>query len=208
VARVRRNVRPAHERVKPHLTAFRSARPRLRAVPPRLPRALVAIGVRTVILAALVALLAIGCDAGVASPTPPIVPGAPGAPREVNLIAKDYSFLPDTLDLVPGETVLLHVINGGLEVHEAILGDAAVQDAWEAAEAAVAGGPPGPTPVVTVPAGVAGVRIVVRSGERVDLVWTVPAGAVDATWIVGCHIPGHLARGMQIPIRWVTAPAR
>jgi uncharacterized cupredoxin-like copper-binding protein len=205
VARVRRNVRPAHERVKPHRTAFRSARHRLRAVPPRLPRAPVAIGVRAVILAAL---FAIGCDAGVASPTPPIVPGASGAPREVNLIAKDYSFLPDTLDLVPGETVLLHVINGGLEVHEAILGDAAVQDAWEAAEAAVAGGPPGPTPVVTVPAGVAGVRIVVRSGERVDLVWTVPAGAVATTWTIGCHIPGHLARGMQIPIRWVSAQAR
>jgi uncharacterized cupredoxin-like copper-binding protein len=174
-------------------------------VPPRLPRLPGAVGVRAVILAALVS---VGCDAGVAPPTPPIVPGASGAPREVNLIAKDYSFLPDTLDLVPGETVVLHVINGGLEVHEAILGDAAVQDAWEAAEAAVAGGPPGPTPVVVVPPGVAGVRIVVRSGERVDLVWTVPADAAGAPWIVGCHIPGHLVRGMQIPIRWVAAKAR
>ena len=64
--------------------------------------------------------------------TPPIVAGASGAPREVNLIAKDYEFLPATLDLVPGETVLLHVINGGLDVHEAIIGDEAVQDAWEA----------------------------------------------------------------------------
>jgi len=51
-----------------------------------------------------------------------LCPGVASAPREVNLIAKDYSFLPDTLDLVPGETVLLHVINGGLEVHEAVLG--------------------------------------------------------------------------------------
>ena len=51
---------------------------------------------------------------------------------------------PTTLDLVPGETVLLHVINGGLEVHEAVIGDAAVQDAWEAAEAATVGAPPGP----------------------------------------------------------------
>ena len=73
-------------------------------------------------------------------------PGTSGAPREVNLIAKDYSFLPATLDLVPGETVLLHVINGGLEAHEAIIGDAAVQDAWEAAEARTVGAPPGPTP--------------------------------------------------------------
>lgn len=208
MVRVRRNVQPAHERVKPRRPAFRSARHRLRAVPPRIPRVPAALGVRAVILAAFVSLLAIGCDASVASPTPAVVPGNSGAPREVNLIAKDYSFLPDTLDLIPGETVLLHVINGGLDVHEAILGDPAVQDAWEAAEAAVAGGPPGPTPEVTVRAGVAGIRIVVRSGERVDLVWTVPAGVAATTWIVGCHIPGHLARGMQIPIRWVTARAR
>jgi uncharacterized cupredoxin-like copper-binding protein len=158
-------------------------------------------------LLAFVALVILGCGAGAAPPTPPIVPGSPGAPREVNLIAKDYSFLPDTLDLVPGETVLLHVINGGLEVHEAVLGDASVQDAWEVAEAAVAGAPPGPTPVVSVPPGVSGVRIVVRSGERVDLIWTVPAGAAGTAWIVGCHIPGHLARGMQIPIRWTAAQA-
>jgi uncharacterized cupredoxin-like copper-binding protein len=162
----------------------------------------------TAVVAALIALIAVGCDAGAVPPTPSIVPGVVGVPREVNLIAKDYSFLPDALDLVPGETVLLHVINGGLEVHEAVLGDASVQDAWEAAEAAVAGAPPGPTPVVSVPPGVAGVRIVVHSGERVDLVWTVPAGAAGTTWIVGCHIPGHLARGMQIPIRWTSAQAR
>ena len=201
MARVRRNVRPTHERVKPHRTAFRSARPRLRAVPPRLPRALVAIGVRTVILAALVALLAIGCDAGVASPTPPIVPGASGAPREVNLIAKDYSFLPDMLDLVPGETVLLHVINGGLEVHELVIGDQAVQDAWEVAEAAHADPPPGPTPAVSVAPDVAGIRVVVASGQRIDLSWTVPDATATGRLILGCHIPEHWAKGMRAVIR-------
>jgi uncharacterized cupredoxin-like copper-binding protein len=147
------------------------------------------------------------CEAGPVPPTPPIVAGSSEAPREVNLIAKDYAFLPASLDLVPGETVLLHVINGGLETHEAIIGDAAVQGAWAAAEAAVAGAPPGPTPAVSVPPDVAGVRIVVRSGERVDLVWTVPDdAATDGPWIVGCQIPGHLEQGMQIPIRWVDDP--
>ena len=152
----------------------------------------------------LVALLLVACDAGSPPSTPPVSPGSSEAPREVNLIARDYVFGPPALDLVPGETVLLHVINGGLEVHEAILGDASVQDAWEAAEAAVAGAPPGPTPVVSVPPGVAGVRIVVRSGERVDLRWTVPAEAGAEDWVVGCHIPGHWEKGMQVPIRWVT----
>ena len=38
-----------------------------------------------------------------------------------------------------------------------------------------------------------------------------PTGRPSATpWLVGCHIPGHWARGMQIPVRWVvpSAPAR
>jgi hypothetical protein len=146
-----------------------------------------------------------GCDQGVAPATPPVVPGNATTPREVNIIAKDYQFLPDRLELVPGETVLLHVINGGLEIHEAIIGDAAVQDAWEAAEAAVAGAPPGPTPVVSVPPDVAGLRIVVHSGERVDVVWTVPAAVPEpglpGALIVGCHIPAHWERGMWIPVR-------
>lgn len=159
----------------------------------------------------LVALLASGaivaCEPG-PYVTPSIVEGIPGSPREVNLIAKDYSFLPATLDLIPGETVLLHVINGGLDVHEAIIGDGAVQDAWEVAEAATVGAPPGPTPLVSVPPDVAGLRIVVRSGERVDLEWTVPTvdvGGAPAELIVGCHIPGHWERGMQIPVRWIGA---
>ena len=156
---------------------------------------------------AAVAVFLGGCEAGSPPVTPPIVPGASGSPREVNLIAKDYSFLPDTLDLVPGETVVLHVINGGLEVHEAVIGDATVQEAWEVAEAATVGSPPGPTPVVSVPPGVGGLRIVVRSGERVDLVWTVPDVPADAAWQVGCHIPGHWARVMLIPVRWIDGGA-
>ena len=153
-----------------------------------------------------------GCDTGTVAATPPIVPGRSDAPREVNLIARDYSFIPSTLDLVPGETVLLHVVNGGLEIHEAVIGDASVQAAWETAEAATAGAPPGPTPQVQVPADVAGVRVVVRSAERVDLAWTVPADSATGAneggqWLVGCHIPGHWAKGMQIPIRWVARGA-
>ena len=151
-------------------------------------------------------LFLVGCGTGDVPATPPIVAGVSGAPREINLIARDYSFVPGVLDLVPGETVLLHVINGGLDIHEAVIGDASVQGAWEVAEAAVGGAPPGPTPVVQVPAGVAGLRIVVHSGERVDLAWTVPADAAAAAspWVVGCHIPGHWAKGMQIPVAWVS----
>jgi uncharacterized cupredoxin-like copper-binding protein len=161
----------------------------------------------------VVAGLGAGCVPGPAAATPTIVAGSSIAPREVNLIARDYAFVPGVLDLVPGETILLHLINAGLVVHEAIIGDTSVQDAWEAAEAATVGAPPGPTPVVTVRSDVAGLRLVVGSGERVDLTWTVPSGLAGPTnatvgapaWLVGCHIPGHWGKGMQIPIRWVTS---
>ena len=168
---------------------------------------------RTAVLA--VGLFAVACaDTSSEVPATPIVPGSVASPREVNLIARDYAFVPDALELVPGETIVLHVVNAGLVVHEAVIGDESVQDAWETAEAAVAGAPPGPTPVVSVPSAVAGVRVVVRSGERVDITITVPSDAGSAEgsgedsaigpgWLVGCHIPGHFARGMQVPVRWV-----
>ncbi len=163
--------------------------------------------------AAILAILALAaaCDAGPPPPTPPIVPGSSAAPREVNIIAKDWQFLPPSIDVVAGETVLLHVINGGLEIHEAVIGDAAVQDAWERAEAATVGHPPGPTPLVTVPADVAGLRLVVASGQRVDVVWTVPGDAADSgpgALVVGCHIPGHWEKGMVVPIHIVDPSTR
>lgn len=154
---------------------------------------------------AALGLVVLACQAAGPPVTPRPVAGTEAQPREVNIVAKDFVFLPDVLDLVPGETVLLHVVNGGLDVHEAIIGDARVQDAWEVAEAATIGAPPGPTPSVSVPPDVHGLRIVVESGQRVDVRWTVPVDAPAAAtpWVVGCHIPGHWDKGMVIPIRWV-----
>jgi FtsP/CotA-like multicopper oxidase with cupredoxin domain len=159
--------------------------------------------------AALLALAAVvaGCDAGPAS-TPPITPGSSASPREVNIIAREYTYVPDPVDLVPGETVLLHVVNGGLETHEVVIGDSASQFAWDDAEAAVAEHPPGPTPVVAVPPGFDGIRIVVGSGARVDATWTVPADAAARSWFVGCHIPGHFSKGMIVPVRFVGPDGR
>ena len=150
----------------------------------------------------LLVLLVAACGTDAVA-TPPISPGTAAQPRDVNIITKDYSYVPAEVDLVPGETVLLHVINGGLEVHEVVIGATPVQDAWEAAEAAAANPPPGPTPVVTVPAATAGIRIVVESGQRVDLLWTVPVN--PGGLLIGCHIPGHWAKGMQAAIRFVSA---
>jgi uncharacterized cupredoxin-like copper-binding protein len=142
------------------------------------------------------------CDGGASTVTPVPSAGSSDRPRDVNLIARDYSFEPDPVDLVPGETVVLHVVNAGLDRHEAIIGDAAVQDAWEAAHAAVGELPPGQTPSISVSPDLAGVRIVVESGQRADLVWPVPADAADVRALIfGCHIPGHYAQGMRAAAR-------
>jgi uncharacterized cupredoxin-like copper-binding protein len=160
------------------------------------------------ILAAVLASTTLAaCDAGAPAATPPIRAGSSAVPREVNLILKDWVFLPDPVDLVPGETVVLHVVNGGLEVQELVIGNQAVQDAWEVAEAANADPPPGPTPAVSVAPAVAGIRIVVASGQRIDLTWTVPGQATLSGLILGCHIPGHWAKGMRAAIRIATPGA-
>jgi uncharacterized cupredoxin-like copper-binding protein len=160
---------------------------------------------RRAVVASGLAVLVAACAGGPAPATPPITPGASQAPRDVNIVMRDYSYVPSVVDLVPGETVTLHVINGGLEIHEAVLGALDAQLAWEAAENATVGHPPGPTPLVPSPAGFDGVRIVAGSGERLDVTWTVPPdAAVDpAGWFVGCHIPGHWTKGMVVPVRFV-----
>ena len=163
---------------------------------------------RTAVLATsllISAFLAAGCDAAAPPATPPVRAGSSGAPREVNVVLKDWVFLPDPVDLVPGETVVLHVINGGLDVHEVVIGNSAVQDAWEAAEAAHADPPPGPTPAVSVDPALAGIRLVVASGQRVDLTWTVPNATEVGGLLLGCHIPDHWAKGMRAAVR-IAAP--
>jgi hypothetical protein len=157
------------------------------------------------------ALVAWGCGAAPSAPAS-FLPGTAASPRELNLIASDYAFVPAVVTVVPGETVLIHVVNAGLEPHEAVIGDAAVQAAWEQAEAATATRPPGPTPLVSVPPGIAGVRVFVPSGQRVDVQWTVPAdaarpiegaGTAAREWFVGCHLPGHFEKGMVVPVAFV-----
>ncbi len=152
------------------------------------------------LLAALLALGAIGlgliaCGGSAVPATPAITPGTSGAPRQVNVILKDYVVVPGIVDLVPGETVTLNVVNGGLDVHELVLGPMAVQQAWEDAEAPAANPPPGPTPDVSVPPALEGLRVVVRSGETQTVTYTVPDDAAEQL-LLGCHISDHWERGM------------
>jgi uncharacterized cupredoxin-like copper-binding protein len=164
-----------------------------------------------VVTAAAIGLAGIalaGCDAGPGT-TPAITPGTPAHPRVVLILASEFAFTPPVVDLVPGETVLLQIVDGGVAAHEAVFGDQAVQDAWERAEADLSAAPPGPPGQAPVPSvdpsiSAAGLRIPVTSGQRVDLTWLVPANAPSlGSWSIGCHIPGHLAAGMVVPIRFV-----
>jgi uncharacterized cupredoxin-like copper-binding protein len=128
-------------------------------------------------------------------PTPDLSrPGTADQPRAVNVIMRDYVFNPTPLYLVPGETVAFTVINGGLLPHEFVLGDAQVQQAWAAANAAASpAGPMSSAPVASVPAGTGGIELVLDPGEQATATYTVPR---DEQLQLMCHLPGHVERGM------------
>jgi hypothetical protein len=149
-----------------------------------------------------VAFAAAACDASTVPATPAITPGIAEAPRQVNVILKDYQVVPGIVDLVPGETITLNVVNGGLDVHELVLGPAAVQQAWEDAEESAANPPPGPTPAVSVPPAPTGLRVVVASGATGTVTYTVPSDSAEQL-LLGCHISDHWERGMAGAVRLV-----
>jgi uncharacterized cupredoxin-like copper-binding protein len=143
------------------------------------------------------------CSGTAARPSGPIVPGTPAHPRDVNVILRDYVFVPTPILLVPGETVRLNVIDGGLVTHELVLGDASVQDAYEREEAAHT--PPvfGATaPPFSLPPALRGLRIKLDSGQSASVIYHVPAEGPPP--LLACHIPGHLARGMVGQVEYVS----
>jgi uncharacterized cupredoxin-like copper-binding protein len=132
-----------------------------------------------------------------ATPPGPIVPGTAAQPRAVNVILRDYVFVPTPILLVPGETVRFQIIDGGLLAHEFALGPQAFQDAYDQADAAAAVSLPAATPrPVSVPSAVAaiGLRVYLRPGQEVDLTYHVPEQGTPP--LLECHIPGHVAKGM------------
>jgi uncharacterized cupredoxin-like copper-binding protein len=120
--------------------------------------------------------------------------GTAAEPREVTVIMRDYRFDPTPVVLVPGETVRLNIFNGGLVAHDFVLGDEAVQRAWQEADAEAT--PPGllaTAPPASVAPGVGGLRVLLGSGERAVIDYAVPVGTQLTLF---CHIPGHAGLGM------------
>ncbi|HEY7599972.1 MAG TPA: hypothetical protein VH741_08595, partial [Candidatus Limnocylindrales bacterium] len=130
-------------------------------------------------LALAVALVLLGARlAGSPAPVPDLSsPGTSDQPRAVNVILRDYAFNPTPLYLISGETVQLEVINAGLVVHELVLGDDDVQQAWAVADALAT--PPGllaTPPPASVPPETGGVRVLLAPGQRASLRYQVPIG--------------------------------
>ena len=151
-----------------------------------------------------VSLVLLGATlAGAPGPTPDPSghPGTDVAPRDVNVIMRDYRFDPTPLYLYAGETVRLNVFNAGMVEHELVLGDAAVQEAWAAADAVAT--PPAPlatAPQASVDADVGGLRIVLASGGVSSVIYHVPGA--DSLQML-CHLPGHLERGMAADVAFI-----
>lgn len=123
-------------------------------------------------VAALVALSLGGCADRPAS-----------AQETVDVTIHFSHFEPESLHFTQGETVTFVVHNLDPIDHEFLVGDAAVQAIHEAGTEAHHGARPGE---ISVPA---------RSVQTTTYTFT------DATpLIAGCHLPGHYAYGMHIPI--------
>ena len=141
-------------------------------------------------------------------PAPDVViarEGTPTEPRAVTVIMRDYRFDPTPVVLVPGETVSLTILNGGLVEHELTLGDDDVQAAWARADAAAT--PPAmfaTPPPASVPPGTGGLRVLLGSGEQATVAYTVPD---DGALALVCHLPGHVERGMTGTVDLRAAPA-
>ncbi len=132
--------------------------------------------------------------------------GTPDAPRLVTIVMRDYVFVPGNVAVVPGETVRLSVLNGGLVPHELVLGDATFHAAWASADAAAT--PPAPfatPPPASVPSEATsrGVRLLLGSGAQETAAFVIPSGEVGLSIV--CHLPGHEARGMVATVTTVSS---
>jgi uncharacterized cupredoxin-like copper-binding protein len=133
--------------------------------------------------------------------------GTSDAPRDVTVIMRDYRFDPTPVVLVPGETVRFTIFNAGLEVHDFVIGDNDVQQAWHLADAEAT--PPNllaTAPPASVPPGTDGLRVFLRSGQQASVDYVVPG---DEQLSLLCHIPGHIEKGMvgRVDLRDVTNSA-
>ena len=108
--------------------------------------------------------------------------------RTVSVEMRDIAFEPDRLEVKAGETVEFVFENTGQAEHEAVIGDAAFQEAQEAGSDDHAGGhhDSGKVP-----------RVVLSPGRTGKLTHTFDEAGV---LFIGCHVPNHWKAGMKVAI--------
>ena len=137
----------------------------------------------------VLAAIATGCggDHG-ASVVPP-------SDRTIQVTMTDNAFTPTTLDVAKGETVTFSFTNTGATVHEAVVGDDAVQSQHhdEMAASTEEDDHGGDGHGSESGSG----SITVEPGASGDLVHTFDEAG---TILIGCHEPGHWEAGMKATI--------
>jgi uncharacterized cupredoxin-like copper-binding protein len=104
----------------------------------------------------------------------------------------EFTYEPSSIEVAAGETAVLRFINHGEVEHEAMIGDAHMQEEFAASDdhGDHGDGHHGDTMAVTV-----------APGESVDLTVEIDE---PGTVYIGCHLPGHYDAGMQAALTATT----
>ncbi len=150
-------------------------------------------GFRRLVVAGLLPLAFLaGCSSSSSSGKSAVGTGAPGdgakAARTVDVAVDANGFKPPSVDVTRGETVTFNVTNSDASVHEFVLGDATVQDAYERSMAAMGNAPMEGMPDTPN-------IIEVNAGQSKAITWTFPDAAT--TVVYGSHQPGDYAKGLK-----------
>ncbi len=148
---------------------------------------------RRLMLGALLPLaLLAACSSSSSSGKSAVGAGGPGesakAARTVTVLIDAKGYRPPTIDVTKGETVTFNVVNNDSTVHEFVLGDAKVQDAYEKSMAAM-----GKSPMDGMPD--TANTIEVKAGQSKAITWAFPDA--KTTVIYGSHQPGDYTKGLK-----------
>lgn len=130
----------------------------------------------------------------------------PRADRTIDVGMTDNAFNPTTMQVRKGETVMFRFRNNGKVRHEAVIGDAAKQDAHHRDMTASTGSPgstgsagDGHGPATEMGGHGAGNpdSVTVDPGKSGEITHTFDR---DGTLMIGCHEPGHWEAGMKMDL--------
>jgi len=153
--------------------------------------------VRRLVLGGMLPLAILaGCGSSGSSGKSAVGTGGPGdvakAARTVDIQIDGNAYKPPTIDVAKGETVTFNVKNNDATVHEFVLGDSKVQDAYDKTMAAMSKSPMEGMPDTQN-------IIEVKAGQSKAITWAFPDG--ETTVIYGSHQPGDYSKGLKGTIK-------